>query len=476
MTYFTDMEVEFAPVPPPLPPKSPTTKKQQQVASQQRPNSTQSHPNYPKVSLQQPETSDGGESRVAIVPESPPVVAVPKPPQRSISLLEADYQNSSIVAAANTATAVDSCTHQQLPRPRSACNLVQQQPKAESSISRWESTPNNGLVQKNVATNGPVHSPPPNVYVNISGGGSVQVDPTRAMASSVAIHPPPQLASAGVANAFDGATVRHVHEVHHHHHFHHGPRLTTTSNPFLLGSASTNPFLSGFALSGYGPGNAFSSSQQVPDPFAAAAAPLAAAFRPSFPDLRAILRRNREELQVSGWYHGRKSMDEANQLLQGTTAGTFLVRDSSAPDCMFALTFQQDAKRFPDRCANSVRIRFFESTGKFQLDPSNNCKRSQLPEFNSVVELIEFYVKSRCPSTNVLLDEVTGVHYPICLKRPLGTTRAPASLQHLARLSVHRSIGKWQATGYRQRNLQSIDQLGLPNEIRDDLSNYPYTI
>jgi len=191
---------------------------------------------------------------------------------------------------------------------------------------------------------------------------------------------------------------------------------------------------------------------------------------------------------MCGWYHGAVSMDQANRLLHGTPAGTFLVRDSSAADCMYALTFQQDAKRFPDRCANSVRIRFFESSGKFQLDPSNNCKRNQLPEFDTVIELVEFYVKSvRCPSTNVLLDEITGVHYPINLTKPLTLERGPRSLQHLAKLTVHQSIGAWskgslfhpdksKRFGYRVKNLKSVSYLDLPLKIKDDLAEYAYTI
>jgi len=501
------------PPPPPRPSKNPNLAKDTCLSKQQQQQKTTTtslkdriKADYPKVVLSEGQSSSARV--VSVVPESPAVVAVPFPPSRSVSLVEQNYQNSCMLESAQAPPP---------PRPHSACSnnlssfggeesahAAQQPPTV---ISKSESTLNH-LQQQQTSffTTQHQQQQPSNVYINISGGGSVQIDTSRSGTSGGSM--------ACVTNAAYGVgggggvvvdnggvpAIRHViHEVHHHHHhFHPPPRLNQThpsncgdssvssnSNSTTSGTgglfpvrlSSTNPFLRDLILPGSGTTNSDTAFGQRDEN-----------------NVLHVLRRNREELRECGWYHGAISMDQANRLLQGTPAGTFLVRDSSSPDCMYALTFQQDAKKFPERSANSVRIRFSGRKNRFQLDPSNNCHSSQLPEFKTVVELIEFYVKSRqvakagnlksSSSSNVLLDEVTGVHYPIFLRRPLRCDKGTVSLQHLARLSVHNAVGKWSSPsssagkqfGYRQKNLHSLTQLDLPAQLTKELEEYPYTI
>ena len=265
-----------------------------------------------------------------------------------------------------------------------------------------------------------------------------------------------------------GPVVVHQHV---HHHFHHN-RL------------SADPLLTGFALSGFGGG-----ASSVPDPmFVPTFTPIPPYNSISIGD---IMKRNLAELEACGWYHGRLSLSQSSELLKDCPLGTFLVRDSASPDCFFSLSIQQDSSCGPDRMANSVRIRFFQSSGKFQLDCISGVQKKQLPCFDSVVELVEFYVKS--PSrkdSHILLDENNMKSYPIFLKSPLYKHRChqPPSLQHLIRLAINRELGSWQLKkdsfsddknpkfSYRAKNLQSISQLPLPSFIQNYLKEYPHTI
>jgi len=497
------------PSPPPRPPKSPNLAKDAAAAatglSKQKITTSlkdRIKADYPKVVLTEGQSA-AARVQVSAVPESPAVVALPCPPSRSVSLVESNaYQNTTMV-------------QQEPPRPHSACSdhlpssggteSARAAAAAAAVISKSESTLNPFHLQTRFLTTQQPSSS--NVYINISGGGSVQIDNSRSSGGGMASGAMACVSNATYGVGGGGVVVdnnpvhRVIHEVHHHHHhhFHPGPRLNhNQESNFSNSSSSTNNAATsgiGFFPARFAPTNPF-----LPDLMGGSNSDSNSAFglrrndASNFnnkDDVLQILKRNREGLRECGWYHGAISMDQANRLLQGTPAGTFLVRDSSSSDCMYALTFQQDTKKFPDRSANSVRIRFSGRKSRFQLDPSNNCQSSQLPEFSSVVELIEFYVKSRGSSpasSNVLLDEITGVHYPIFLKRPLRCDKGTVSLQHLARLSVHNAISTWSSRGglpggaagkqlgYRQKNLHSLIKLDLPAQLTKELMEYPYTI
>lgn len=206
--------------------------------------------------------------------------------------------------------------------------------------------------------------------------------------------------------------------------------------------------------------------------------------------------RNLRELQACGWYHGPLGIESANNLLKDQPAGTFLIRDSSSAaskaDCVFSLTFRHDSKSFPDLTCNSVRIKFCEQSCKFQLDRSQETRQEQLPAFDSVVELVEFYLTSELKKTlplgHTLMDDSNNKSYPICLRKPLMKESGPMSLEHLARLTINARMGTWskrpaggagsrnKAFVYRNHNLQSLDALPLPPKLKECLAEYPHTL
>lgn len=229
--------------------------------------------------------------------------------------------------------------------------------------------------------------------------------------------------------------------------------------------------------------------------------------------------RAQRELDICGYYYGNISMHKANDLLKDQKPGTFLIRDS-ASSAPYALTFQQDVEKYPSRPANSIRIQCVQRYGsssssaryyQFRLDevpspPHRAAGGSLLPEFDSIIELVEFYSKSKSRSSHVLQDEVNKDEYPISLSRPLFQQSRPMSLQHLARMSIHEHLGSWSAASalpatnksqrwmddrwvevkssreaethfsYRHGNVAAVDSLGLPFSVRKYLLDYPHTV
>ena len=148
---------------------------------------------------------------------------------------------------------------------------------------------------------------------------------------------------------------------------------------------------------------------------------------------------------------------------------------------------------------NSIRITFLEHRGKFQLDKCWHSDRAKLPEFDSVVELVEFYVKSR-EGFNCLRDADTGRLYSLQIQKTLPESGSPSSLKHMARLAVNNAVGAWvkrQTTpisveevyvtqkvpmvfNYRNKNCNSLNLLQerreIPVKINEYLQQYPYTV
>lgn len=177
---------------------------------------------------------------------------------------------------------------------------------------------------------------------------------------------------------------------------------------------------------------------------------------------------NLHYLQTSGWYWGSISASEAREALLQKPEGTFLMRDSSHPQYMLALSVQT-------RCGpTSVRIEY--SRGSFWLD-SISPGLPQLQSFPDVVSLIQHYTGSsqtqQGPSSNDTHPEPkadpekhtakdSGV--PLKLRHPLHKPDAFPSLQHLTRLAINRH-----ATDY-------LDLLPLPKPLLHYLQNYPFRI
>ncbi|TRY68720.1 hypothetical protein TCAL_04662 [Tigriopus californicus] len=179
--------------------------------------------------------------------------------------------------------------------------------------------------------------------------------------------------------------------------------------------------------------------------------------------LNEIIKENRKRLEQSHWYYPKLKWDSSSDLLANASPGTFLVRDSADPRFLFSLSVQRSSEG-----PTSVRIHF--RGGKFRLDAEESI-RNLMPEFASVVDLIEYYLSmSSAPTADmekkkqVWIDNIGKLSSPICLKRPL-YNKVP-SLAHFARLSINR-----QKTDVNKLN--SHEQLQLPTKLVDYLTEYP---
>ncbi|XP_053172642.1 cytokine-inducible SH2-containing protein-like [Scomber japonicus] len=174
-------------------------------------------------------------------------------------------------------------------------------------------------------------------------------------------------------------------------------------------------------------------------------------------------------LQTSGWYWGSITASEARDTLLTRSEGTFLVRDSSHPQYMLALSVKT-------RCGpTSVRIEY--SGGSFRLD-SLFPGLPHLKSFPNVVSLIQHYTSSdNTPQGQASHEDnihpktkPSPVHctakdssVPLKLMRPLHKPEAFPSLQHLTRLTIN-------------RHTNCPDQLPLPNLLLHYLQDYPFHI
>ncbi|XP_019736473.1 cytokine inducible SH2-containing protein b [Hippocampus comes] len=177
-------------------------------------------------------------------------------------------------------------------------------------------------------------------------------------------------------------------------------------------------------------------------------------------------------LQTSGWYWGSISASQARDKLLAKSEGTFLVRDSSHPQYMVALSVMT-------HCGpTSVRIQY--KRGSFWLD-SLSPELPHLQSFPDVISLIQRYIGSahtpHGPATSTedgRLSKIkpNHVHSPplakdsgviLKLLRPLHRPETFPRLQHLARLAIN-------------RNANCLDQLPLPKPLLDYLHDYPFHI
>ncbi|XP_033481780.1 cytokine inducible SH2-containing protein b [Epinephelus lanceolatus] len=172
-------------------------------------------------------------------------------------------------------------------------------------------------------------------------------------------------------------------------------------------------------------------------------------------------------LQTSGWYWGSISASEAREALLKKSEGTFLVRDSSHPQYMLALSVKT-------RCGpTSVRIEY--SRGSFWLD-SISPGLPHLQSFPDVLSLVQHYTALGHTPQGQSSDDIhhqtkpdaakhtakdSGV--PLRLMQPLHKPEAFPSLQHLTRLTIN-------------RHTNCADQLPLPKPLLRFLQDYPFHI
>lgn len=160
----------------------------------------------------------------------------------------------------------------------------------------------------------------------------------------------------------------------------------------------------------------------------------------------------------SGWYWGSLTANEAKEILQNSSEGTFLVRDSSQQDYLFTISAMTSA--------GPTNLRIEYKHGKFTLD-SVVLVKPKLKQFDSVVHLVEHYVQlSRTGGSRAL----SGPHPPMPL--PNGTVQllltrpaytATPTLQHLCRIAINRVTCQ-------------VQDLPLPSRLKDYLTDYSYHV
>ncbi|MGH0139308.1 UNVERIFIED_CONTAM: hypothetical protein FKN15_025138 [Acipenser sinensis] len=158
------------------------------------------------------------------------------------------------------------------------------------------------------------------------------------------------------------------------------------------------------------------------------------------------------ELKKAGWYWGNLTANEAKEILQDTTEGTFLVRDSSQQDYLFTISAKTSVG------PTNLRIEYRD--GKFRLDSCLLIK-PRLKQFDTVVPLVEHYVYlSRISKSSESASPPNGTVQLLLTKPVYASTPA---LQHLCRISINKTTKR-------------IQELPLPNRIKNYLTEYSYHV
>ena len=162
---------------------------------------------------------------------------------------------------------------------------------------------------------------------------------------------------------------------------------------------------------------------------------------------------------MSGWYWGSLTANEAKEILQDASEGTFLVRDSSQRDYLFTISAMTSA--------GPTHLRIEYKHGKFKLD-SVVLVKPKLKQFDSVVHLVEHYVQlSRTgdkPPSNAQTSAAAAAPngtVQLLLTKPVYT--ATPALQHLCRIAIN-------------RRTRQVQDLPLPNRLKDYLTDYTYNV
>ncbi|XP_042259024.1 suppressor of cytokine signaling 2 [Thunnus albacares] len=163
-----------------------------------------------------------------------------------------------------------------------------------------------------------------------------------------------------------------------------------------------------------------------------------------------------KDLKNTGWYWGSLTANEAKEILQDASEGTFLVRDSSQRDYLFTISAMTSA--------GPTNLRIEYKHGKFKLD-SVVLVKPKLKQFDSVVHLVEHYVQlSRTgvkPPPDSQSSAPTNSTVQLLLTKPVYTATPP--LQHLCRIAINRSTRR-------------VQDLPLPNRLKDYLTDYAYNV
>ncbi|KAM9328031.1 suppressor of cytokine signaling 2 isoform 2-T3 [Pholidichthys leucotaenia] len=163
--------------------------------------------------------------------------------------------------------------------------------------------------------------------------------------------------------------------------------------------------------------------------------------------------------KLSGWYWGPITASEARTILQDTSEGTFLLRDSSQRNFLFTLSAMTSA--------GPTNIRIEYKRGKFTLD-SVVMVKPKLKQFDTVVRLVEHYfdLSKTSDDDGATSSQSSMAAGPsrlmqLLLTKPVYTTTP--SLQHLCRITIN-------------RRTRQIQDLPLPNRMKNYLKEYAYNV
>ncbi|KAF1372055.1 hypothetical protein PFLUV_G00260360 [Perca fluviatilis] len=169
-----------------------------------------------------------------------------------------------------------------------------------------------------------------------------------------------------------------------------------------------------------------------------------------------------KDLKNTGWYWGSLTANEAKEILQDASEGTFLVRDSSQRDYLFTISAMTSA--------GPTNLRIEYKHGKFKLD-SVVLVKPKLKQFSSVVHLVEHYVQlsrasDKAAAVAASAAAVASNSQPngtvqLLLTKPVYT--ATPALQHLCRIAIN-------------RRTRRVQELPLPNRLKDYLTDYTYNV
>ncbi len=159
-------------------------------------------------------------------------------------------------------------------------------------------------------------------------------------------------------------------------------------------------------------------------------------------------------LACHGWYWGPVARTEAEEKLQGTDDGTFLVRDSSDDRYLLSLSFRSQGKTL------HTRIEYSSGFFSFYSFPD-----SESEGYRSVVELIEKSMEySREGVFCFSRARAWGSPaVPVRLLKALSRFNHVSSLQHYCRFVIRQSI-----------RFDRIRQLPLPRHVHGYLEQSQY--
>ncbi|XP_028250517.1 suppressor of cytokine signaling 2 [Parambassis ranga] len=166
-----------------------------------------------------------------------------------------------------------------------------------------------------------------------------------------------------------------------------------------------------------------------------------------------------KDLRNTGWYWGSLTANEAKEILQDTSEGTFLVRDSSQRDYLFTISAMTSA--------GPTNLRIEYKHGKFKLD-SVVLVKPKLKQFDSVVHLVEHYVQLSRTSDKAVTSQLAAAAaaapngtVQLLLTKPVYTSTP--TLRHLCRIAINKTT-------------RQVQDLPLPNRLKDYLMDYAYNV